>query len=342
MLKQVLRTYIILISFSLLFTAFPAVVMGDEIILDNGDRLTGTVKKLEGNVIIFETGYSEPIRIQFSRIKSIHTEKSIEMRLIGGEILKGTLGTDEEGRVTVESPDIKGPVSVEKDKILALSASPLKAAQWHGNIAVGANTQSGNKEITNITAGADASRKTGQDRYTLRFLYNYAKEDGNVSARNYYGAVKYDYFFTHSVYGYLGIELLKDSFKNLKLRTVVGPGAGYQVWDDPGKSLLFEAGISYASEDLTEGEDRDWITARLAGDLMYKIRNFIVFSDQLIMYPSLESARDFKLRNEAALTSPIAAGWSLKLANILEHDGNPPEDIERNDWYWILAVQYGF
>jgi len=342
MIKRVLRYFALFWSLFILCSAYPDCVLGDEIVLENGDRLTGAVKKIENGILVIETGYSEPIKIKFSEVKRIRTDKALEMHLDGGEVLQGVIDTDDEGKIVVESSEIRGPVSVERNRIVALGLPGVKPSQWHGNISIGANTQSGNTDRTNIAIGADALRKTEKDRYSLKILYNYAKEESDVTARNYYGAGKYDYFFTRSVYGYLGVELLKDEFKDIKLRTVVGPGAGYQFWDYPEKSLLFEAGLSYFSENLSEGEDKDWITARLAADLMYKIRNAIVFSDDLIFYPSLENARDYKLRNEASLNSPLAAGWSLKLANILEYDGNPPEDIKNSDWYWILALQYGF
>ena len=325
-----------------MYSAYPDSVLGDEVVLENGDKLTGVIKKVENGILVIETGYSEPIKIKFSKVKRIQTDKALEMHLDGGEVLQGIVSTDDEGKIVVESSAISGPVRVEKSRIVGLLLPDVKPSQWHGNISVGANTQSGNTDRTNIAVGADALRKTEKDRYSLKFLYNYADEESNVTARNYYGAAKYDYFFTRSVYGYLGIELLKDEFKDIKLRTVVGPGAGYQFWDFPAKSLMFEAGLSYFSENLTEGEDKDWVTARFAAELMYKIRNAVVFSDQIIIYPSLENARDYNLRNEASLNSPLAAGWSLKLANILEYDGNPPEDVENSDWYWILALQYGF
>jgi putative salt-induced outer membrane protein YdiY len=325
-----------------LFLILVSIASADEIVLENGDRMTGKLTKLEKEMITFETEYAEPINVQTSKIKSITTDSPVEIHLISGEVLKGRISTDESGNLSMEATDERETIVFGWEKVSAINPPPFVPPKWKGNVNVGASTQTGNSERTNITFGADATRKTEKDRYNLRFLHNYAEDDKNVTARNYYGAGKYDYFFTEDFYGYIGVELLKDKTKDLKLRTIVGPGMGYQIWDDTIKFLLFEAGISYFSEDLKKGEDKDWITARLAGDLRYNITESVIFSDQLIMYPSLENSRDFKLRNEAVVTSPLASGWSLRLANIFEHDGNPPEDVKRNDWYWILALQYSF
>lgn len=331
----------------IIYTAFLVIfnagfVCADEIMLENGDRLTGTVTGLEKGVLTFATDYSEPVKIKTSKIKTIRTSESKAVHLKSGEILKGRMTTDEGGGLTIGQSGERGETVTAWDNVASVNPPAVKPVKWKGSANLGANFQDGNTNRMNISAGADAARRTAKDRYKLRFQYNYGEEEQEVTARSYYGETKYDYFFTKAVYGYLSVELLKDKFKDLRLRTVTGPGVGYQFWDDETRSLLLEAGLSYFSEDLKEGEDKDWITARLAGDLRYRFAGTLEFADQLIVYPSLEKGSDYKLRNEASLTSPLVSGWSLKLANILEHDGNPPEGVERNDWHWILALQYSF
>jgi putative salt-induced outer membrane protein YdiY len=213
---------------------------------------------------------------------------------------------------------------------------------WKGNVTVGGNYQTGNTDRINFAVGADALRKSDMERYSLNFLFNYSEENSNKTGESYYGAGQYDYFFTKRIYGYMGIELLKDKFKDLSLRTVLGPGAGYQVWDEETRSLTVEGGISYFSENFIVAEDDDFITGRLAGNLMYKLMTSLTLTDQLIIYPSFENFGEFQLRNDAALSTPLASGWALKLINILEYDSDPPVDIENTDWNWILTMQYSF
>ncbi|GMR03433.1 MAG: DUF481 domain-containing protein [Thermodesulfovibrionia bacterium] len=326
---------------------FPAImfsnlVSADEILLKNGDRLTGNVKVMSGEILTIETEYSEPIKIQIDKVERINTLRQVEVHLKNGEILKGILQTEPDGQLIVNATDERGRTVIKRDSIAAINPLPVSRSKWTGSITAGAGFQSGNTDRANATIGAEALRKTGQDRYSLRFLFNYAEENDEVTVRNTYGALKYDYFFIPKLYGYLSIELLNDEFKDLNLRTAVGPGAGYQVWDDPVKFLLFEGGVAFFSEDLKKGEDDQWFTGRLASNIRYNIKNSIIFSDQFIIYPSLADFGEYKLRNEAAAVSPLAYGWSLKLANILERDSNPPSGIKKNDLRWILGLQYDF
>ena len=128
-------------------------------------------------------------------------------------------------------------------------------------------------------------RKTEADRFSLGYQFNYAHEKDAITVRNHYGYLKYDYFFTKRFYGYLGMDLLSDTFRDLTLRIAVGPGVGYQVWDDAIKSLSVEAGLSYVNETHKVGEDKDFLTARLGADFRYKITRLISFADKVTLYP---------------------------------------------------------
>ncbi len=332
----------ILLSTGLIFVLCVCTATADEIVLENGDRLTGTVKSTEGESIILETDYSDPVKILQSKIRRIYINEPAEIHLTEGEVLKGKVRSEGDGQIIIEAMPGREAANIAWNNVVAINPPPPKTSKWEGNVTVGANKQSGNTERTSASLGAEAVRRTVQDRYSLRYLFNYAEEDSNITTRNTYGAGKYDYFFTPKFYGYLSVELLNDEFKNLKLRTVVGPGAGYQFWDDEIKFLLLEGGIAYFSENLEEGEDKDWITGRLAADVKYHLLKSVVFSDYLVIYPSFEDFGEFQLRNEAAISSPLSLNWSLKLANILEHDSKPSLNVKKNDWNWILGLQYGF
>ena len=315
------------------------VAASDEITLANGDRLTGTVVSIEENTLRLETDYSAPISINKSSIAGITTDSKHEIHLKSGEVLQGRFRTEESGRITVEPAEGREETVIAWDSVTSINPEPVK---WKGNVTVGAGMQSGNTERTSASIGAEAVRRSKKDRFSLRFLYNYAEDGDELTTRNTFGAGKYDYFITKKWYGYIGIDLLNDEFKNLNLRTVVGPGVGYQIWEDPIKSLQVEAGLSYFSEDLIVGEDDQWLTARIAGDLRYNVNNLFVFTDYLVLYPSLDDFGEYQLRNEASVISSLGSNWSLRLSNILELDSDPPAGVEKNDWQWILGLQYGF
>lgn len=325
---------------AVLTVLLPLQASADEIVMDNGVRITGTVTHLTGDLLSLTSDYSEPIKLKTSKITSITTDSPVEIRMKNGEVLKGTLKTGADGILAVEQVSGRGRVAIDFKNISSINPPPVK--QWSGAVVAAGNYQTGNTERSAFRLGADAVRRGEKDRFSMRFLYDISEERSTLSSRSFFGSLKYDYFFTGKFYGYLGVELLNDKFKDLNLRTVVGPGVGYQIWDDTRKALAVEAGLSYFSEDYKIADDKHWITARLAADYRYKITDTILFTNGLVLYPSLEKISDFSLRNEAALSTALGSGWSLKLANILDYDNTPAVGKKGTDSNFLLGLQYAF
>lgn len=332
-----------IIIISILFSALTCFskASADEVLLRNGDRLSGSIITMEGGTVTLKTEYSPAIKIDRSKIEKLTTGGPVEVRLKSGEILKGELSTSPEGLLVVGRERGRKEVSVSWSDVSALNPPPASTG-WKGNFNLSSGLQSGNTDRTSVTVGADALKKSNKERFGLKLLYNYAEEDNEETASNTYAAAKYDYFFRKKAFTYLSIEMLRDKFKDLNLRTVIGPGVGYQIWDTRIKSLLVEGGVSYFSEDLRDGEDDQWATFRLAGNFTYRIKESVTFSDHLILYPSIDEAGEYKLRNEAVLASALGGDWSLRFSNIFERNSEPSPGIEKDDLTWLLGLQYDF
>jgi putative salt-induced outer membrane protein YdiY len=318
----------------------PQLLLADEIVLDNDTRLTGTVTGLAGSVLTLTSDYAEPIQIKKERITRISTDKPVELHLASGEIIKGRLTTGDDGRIVVNQGDGRSATGIDLKSIAAINPPP--ARKWQGNASLAGSLETGNTDKSGFAFGAEAMRRGDDDRFSMRFLYNIAQEDNKMNTRNVFGAMQYDYFFAKKYYAYLGTSFFNDTFKDLKLRTIVGPGIGYQVWEEPDKALALEAGIAYFNRDLENEGDQSWISARLAANIRYKLTKWLVFTDRLGLFPSLENANDFLLRNEAALTTVVGAGWSLKLADVLEYVNNPANERKSTDSLFTVGLQYDF
>jgi putative salt-induced outer membrane protein YdiY len=324
---------------SLFFLAFIQDARADQVVLDNGDSLSGTIEKIVAGKLTLKTDYAGSIDIDVTKIKKVSTASPVEVHLQDGEVLKGQLATTEEGQVKVEGSEQRQATSFDWKNVASINPPPFK---WTGSVTVGANDTTGNTHRNGASIAIAASRKTDIDRFSLGYQFNYAQENGKVTARNHYGDLQYDYFFTKKFFGYLSTELLSDTFRDLKLRVAVGPGVGYQIWDDPMKSCNVEGGLSYVHESHEARSDEDFLTVRLAGNFKYNIANFVVFSDGLIIYPRLDYVGRYLLHNEAALSAPLGSVWALRFANILDHDSNPSPGRAENDMQWILGIQYAF
>jgi putative salt-induced outer membrane protein YdiY len=335
----VIRSMFLLI---ILASVFCGPALADEVILTNGDRLTGKILEIKDGILTLETSYSEPISLKFEEVQQMSSTEAVELHLTDGEVLKGLINTNSNRQVTVEAGPDRETVAVGLDNIAALNPPPKEPATWRGNINVGGNWQNGNTDTMNVSAGAVAVRRTENDRFLINFLYNKSEDEGRRTAENTWGQLKYDYFLSPKWYLYLNVDMLSDEFKDINFRTSVGPGVGYQIWEEEDRSLSLEAGVSYTNEDRDVGVDNDWVAARLGVNFLYKLFDRVIFTDQFVIYPNLDDSGEYTLRNEAALVTDIGSNWAFRLSNIWEQNSNPGPTLEKDDFTWILGLQYSF
>ena len=267
------------------------------------------------------------------------TENPVEVHLETGEVIKGKLKTTEEGKLEVEPSPDRTAATVELNKVASINPPPVK---WHGSINLGGSLQTGNTTRNSASVAASMMRRTEDDRFSLDFLFNYASDTGTTSARNTYGDLKYDYFFTKNFYSYLDVNLLNDEFQDLRLRTIAGLGVGYQFWDDPVKALGVEGGFTYVWEEHYSNPNKDYAAARLAAKFRYQIIKFLGVTDYIQIFPNLNYGGRYTLRNEAAFISPLGSGWALRLANIWQRNSDPAPGFVKDDFTSILSLQYSF
>ena len=311
----------------------------DKIEFGDNNILQGTVSTLEGGTLVFSTAYGDKVKIPVGQIKSVSTDKPVTLKMTNDSTLSGKLTTLEDGQVGIILAQMGQTVSFKWDQVKNINEPP---GSWTGNFAAGGTVQTGNVERTSVSVGFDARRDWEHDRFQLRFLHNYAEDSSSITSRNTFGSLKFDHFFSENFFGGVSLELLKDEFKDLNLRAIVGVGPGYRIWNDSVKTLEVEVGITFFSEDLELGPDDQFISGRVGVSYSYKLLDNLLFKDYLLYYPNLDFPKQYRLRNEASLISQLGQGWSLKLTHIFDQNSDPSPGVEDKDQQFIFALQYSF
>jgi ribosomal protein S1 len=77
---------VFIIAFCGIFNALcPA--MADELHLSNGDVITGQIIRMEGNKLIFETGYAGEMSVMWSQVINLISDDPIKVILTDGTVL---------------------------------------------------------------------------------------------------------------------------------------------------------------------------------------------------------------------------------------------------------------
>jgi putative salt-induced outer membrane protein YdiY len=321
-----------------------ATALADEIYLKNGNHLSGKLVFMKEGKLILETAFAGKLTVDWNQVERVVTEEAATFVLNDGSTAQGRLKPSESGdRMELSLDSVSVPRIVEPADIQAINPPVEPPIKFSGKINVGLNKASGNTDTENAHADAELIARAKKNRLTLGGTYNRASEDNSKTEDNATGYLKHDYFLTKKFYWYLNGMLERDKFKDINLRTTVGPGLGYQFFEGELMNLSVEAGPSYVNTDYDNADDEDSISGRWA----VKFDRF--FFEKLFQYyfsnegyVSTSDTSDVFMFTKTGLRFPLRAGLFFNLGWEWDWDNTPAEDAEKSDYRYILSLGYGF
>ncbi|MDH3528133.1 MAG: hypothetical protein OEQ28_01085, partial [Acidobacteriota bacterium] len=102
-------------------------ILADQIVLKNGDRITGKILKKDGDKIIIETESAGTVSILWSAVESITADEPVNLELSDGQVIKGTMASKAEEKVEVATRDA-GTIEIERSSIQVVRNETEQAA----------------------------------------------------------------------------------------------------------------------------------------------------------------------------------------------------------------------
>ncbi len=93
-------------------------LFADQVVLKNGDRLTGTVVESDGKVLKLKSAFAGEVKIQWDAVQEITSDEPVYISARAGETLVGKVTTSD-GKFVVQTADA-GPVTVAKDVVTSV------------------------------------------------------------------------------------------------------------------------------------------------------------------------------------------------------------------------------
>ena len=215
--------------------------------------------------------------------------------------------------------------------------------EWEGSISLGGDLTSGNTNESAFNFVISGEQRLPNDRYTFNVGINHGKTGDVKTKQNIYGFFQADHFFSPALYGYLNAEMEKDKIgKDLNLGATIGPGFGLQLWETAQGSASIEGGLAYSSKDLDKGSDSQGVATRLALNYFNKISDRVSFKDFAVLNSDIVHLDDYKLRNEAVLSTALTDNWNFDLKNIFQRNNRPAEGVGKEDMTTAWAFRHNF
>jgi len=177
--KQVVKVVGNAVYRIVLAAALSAPLIADQLILDNGDRVTGTVTKKDRDSVAIVTELMGAVTIKWIHVKSIETTAPVTVVLEGGRTVQGNVSTsDDQLRVNEQAVAKTEVASVrnaaEEAKYQRMLHPPIYDL-WSGYYDFGIANVSGNSRSLSITNSFNAVRATSNDKLSVYFNQIYAK-----------------------------------------------------------------------------------------------------------------------------------------------------------------------
>jgi putative salt-induced outer membrane protein YdiY len=335
----------------------------DQITLINGDQISGEILVISDNKIRLVTEYAGEIEVDFDKVESLCTDKTVSIALTNGDLINGKVDSISEDQIIIvseafgvievhrslfESLNETGPskedlVELEQtqEELAETEAALTRAKEdidkkeqeieelslplnlWSGSFAFGVKLERGNSDSSDFHFEAKAAREAPRDKLEFRLLVDYEETDGKADTNNVFSSTKLKVFQSERRYFFGTTSLEYDEFEDLDLRAQAFVGPGYYFIKKKKTDLFGEIGGGIVGEFIDDEDETVEGNAYLHIGWRQKIFENSEFIQDITLLPDLSDVGDYRVRSETTLRTPVGERWALKLTILDDYDSNP-------------------
>lgn len=330
--------------------------LADQVVLVNGDRLTGTITKSDQTNLTLKTDYADEITIKWSAIQAISSNETLHVASEDGKTVAGPVTTSD-GNFVVASPT--GAVNVPKDQVTALRNDQEQATYeqglhpplwrgWAGGATVGFALTGGNSDTRSLALAFTGDRKTSHDEITMYVNSIYATNNApgaspRVTANTDQGGARYSRNLTTRLFAYGSADFQTDALQELNLRSILGGGFGVHVINTSQTTLDFLGGLNYTRESYglvpatatTAAQPpkiNRFAALTIGEELMHKLGASTVLTEKAYYFPDVsQSGGQYRTTFNFGTVTKLSKWFSWQNAFGDIYVTNPPLGTKKND-----------
>jgi Protein of unknown function, DUF481 len=316
----------------------------DVITLSNGDHVTGEIKSYASGRLTVDTSHSSWIKIKWSLITSISSEKQFDVETIEGIHHYGYLTpSDPPGNITI----VSGPQTVTIGFFEVFELAPVYETfwkKWEGSLDLGFNYTQSN-DLVQFNFDFDATYRMRESQFVLDLTAFFSRQEDVTAASRASFSLLYDRYFATRWVGEAFIGLDRNIQLGLDLRETLGVAAGYFILRTNQSWLLALAGFTANHEIPVEGEEENSAEAVVGGRYSYFMYDFpkLTIGASLAVFPSLTISGRVRVEVSASVKREIVSDFYLSIAIFDSFDSRDPTTLTaRNDWGPTVSIGWQF
>ena len=316
--------------------------LADTVLLNNGDRITGRIQRVEQGNLLILTDYAAEVKINWPRVTALTTDEPMTVQLDDDTRLYGWLAGDG-STIRVISPDktLQNYVDVKRVDTIFPGDVLQDRLIVSGRLNAGASQTSGNTQTSATHLDAELAVRRGAQRYTAGGFLNRATDRGIETVFNEGLYAKYDHFFTKKWYGTVNTSLGHDLFADIKFRGTAGIGLGYQALESARTNLSLEGGVDYVYTDHYQLPTESYPALRFALKFdHYLIVDRLQFFQISELYVGHGDNEPSFARTQTGFRMPVWANFLATLQYNVNWNSSPPPGFVATDRMLLLAIGY--
>lgn len=343
-----------MVRFLPLLFLLPAILPADQVVLKNGDTITGAIVKKDGDKLTIKSEFLGEVSMPWTAVKSVRSDEPLTVELPGGERVAGKVTT------AGDNLEVTTPAGVKPAPLTAIGAMRNPAEQrtwerlqhpgllelWTGFFDTGFALARGNARTDTLTTAFNATRVTRKDKISVTFNQIYGTARVNDISNTVASAIRGGWAYNRDLTPRFFVATLNDyehdRFQDLDLRFVVGGGAGFNAVKRDRTTLSFAAGGDYEHESFMQGLNRNSAEANFGDELVHKFTSTTNVTQSFRFFSNLSQTGEYRINFDLGAVTALKKwlGWHVTASD--RFLSNPVFGRQRNDLLISTGLRLSF
>jgi len=307
----------------------------DVLVLKNGDRITGEIKRIWGTEITIEPEYSDEFKVEMPAVDHIESEREFEIEFQDGRSLVAQLnGADSDGNQIIMAGE--ETVAVPLAEIFELD-EPEDDFDWESHVELSTAFNSGNTDSSNTKLRADTTVKFSDHRHIGEITFFHENLAGLTTKEQDLFKYDYNWLFRDPWFFSTQLSFEQDPIIELESRVILSVGIGRDIWDTPRRELSAQLGAGAQTEEIGPASTQSGV---LTWSLRYR-QDF--FGNDLELYHNHSITSNISGRTNTSYKSTTGLRYEISdrfFANLsvdFDYETDPVDLAENED----VALLFG-
>jgi putative salt-induced outer membrane protein len=305
--------------------------LAEEVVLKNGDRLSGRIVERSEEKLTIETEYAGTITIKAEHIK---------------DVLKPAAPATSATTAETPAPKTSADANPQPNTLSLFGGRMMGLTDgWEGNANIGFSFSAGNTRTSTLTTGIRAVKTGGIDKLTVytRSQWHTNRNNGSLQTTQnaVWGGARYDRDLTDKQFGFISYDFERDRPKKLYFRSVLGGGTGYHAVKNERTELDVLVGGAW-NRTWQQGANTDTPEALAGAALKHKFHDRLKLQNSISFFQNVTDRNEYRLIFDATISADITKriGWHVTVGDRFNND--PSANAKKNDVLFTTGLRWNF